>query len=49
MNGRGPSTAALPEESDRELTVNCFGEDFQRLAAEETPSISLMPGLRGPR
>ncbi len=27
-------------ESDRELTVNCFGEDFQRLAAEETPVLS---------
>jgi len=28
----------MAEESDKELTVNCFGEDFQRLAAEATPT-----------
>lgn len=27
----------MAEEADKELTVNCFGEDFHRLAAEETP------------
>ena len=29
----------IAEESDRELTVNCAGEDFQRLAAEESPAL----------
>lgn len=29
----------IAQESDRDLTVNCFGEDFQRLAAEETPTL----------
>jgi len=28
----------IAEESDKELTVNCFGDDFQRLAAETTPT-----------
>ena len=30
----------MAEESDRELTVNCAGEDFQRLAAELSPALS---------
>jgi GNAT superfamily N-acetyltransferase len=29
----------ISEETDKELTVNCFGEDFQRLAAEESPAL----------
>ena len=29
----------LAEESDKEITVNCAGEDFERLAAEEIPTL----------
>ncbi len=32
--GRAPSIAALAEESDDAIVVNCAGDDFRRLAAE---------------
>ena len=34
ISGRAPSIAALAEESDDAIVVNCAGDDFRRLAAE---------------